>query len=62
MIDEEHDRRITSFTNSKKKKKSDDYWLGEIYVDVGVVSLDKFVKIGTQASVQYTGTITEQVG
>lgn len=46
----------------KKKKKSDDYWLGEIYVDVGVVSLDKFVKIGTQASVQYTGTITEQVG
>lgn len=59
MIDEEHDRRITSFTNSKKKKKSDDYWLGEIYVDVGVVSLDKFVKIG---SVQYTGTITEQVG
>lgn len=43
MIDEEHDRRITSFTNSKKKrererkKRNNDYWLGEIYI-YGVVS------------------------
>lgn len=44
MIDEEHDRRITSFTNSKKKRErgrekegNNDYWLGEIYI-YGVVS------------------------
>lgn len=43
MIDEEHDRRITSFTNSKKRERgrekegNNDYWLGEIYI-YGVVS------------------------
>lgn len=47
MIDEEHDRRITSFTNSKKKRE------GERKKEITIIGSGKFTYGVVSSAVEY---------